>query len=106
MTLNIQYQKLKYIEGIKDRLRRFYSISDTKSDHRKMLSHEIDGYMEAGLLAEIIDKRELQSVIDEQHIAVFGISRQERRLEMNSILETAPDNWDIYDTPAIDRRQT
>jgi hypothetical protein len=71
-----------------------------------MLSHEIDGYMEAGLLAEIIDKRELQSVIDEQHIAVFGISRQERRLEMNSILETAPDNWDIYDTPAIDRRQT
>ena len=104
MTLNIQYQKLKYIEGIKDRLRRFYSISDTKSDHRKMLSHEIDGYMEAGLLAEIIDKRELQSVIDEQHIAVFGISRQERRLEMNSILETAPDNWDKYDTPAIDRR--
>ena len=71
-----------------------------------MLSHKIDGYMEAGLLAEIIDKRELQSVIDEQHIAVFGISRQERRLEMNSILETAPDNWDIYDTPAIDRRQT
>ena len=106
MTLNIQYQKLKYIDGIKDRLRRFYSISDTKSDHRKMLSHEIDGYMEAGLLAEIIDKRKLQSVIDEQHIAVFGISRQERRLEMNSILETAPDNWDIYDTPAIDRRQT
>ena len=106
MTLNIQYQKLKYIDGIKDRLRRLYSISDTKSDHRKMLSHEIDGYMEAGLLAEIIDKRELQSVIDEQHIAVFGISRQERRLEMNSILETAPDNWDIYDTPAIDRRQT
>ena len=106
MTLNIQYQKLKYIDGIKDRLRRFYSISDTKSDHRKMLSHEIDGYMEAGLLAEIIDKRELQSVIDEQHIAVFGISRQERRLEMKSNLETAPDNWDIYDTPAIDRRQT
>ena len=106
MTLNIQYQKLKYIEGIKDRLRRFYSISDTKSDHRKMLSHEIDGYMEAGLLAEIIDKQELQRVIDEQHIAVFGISRQERRLEMKSNLETAPDNWDIYDTPAIDRRQT
>lgn len=106
MTVNSHYHKLKYIDGIKDRLRRFYSISDTKSDHRKMLSHEIDGYMEAGLLAEIIDKRELQSVIDEQHIAVFGISRQERRLEMNSILETAPDNWDIYDTPAIDRRQT
>ena len=104
MTLNIQYQKLKYIDGIKDRLRRFYSISDTKSDHRKMLSHEIDGYMEAGLLAEIIDKQELQRVIDEQHIAVFGISRQERRLEMKSILETAPDNWDKYDTPAIDRR--
>ena len=106
MTVNSHYHKLKYIDGIKDRLRRFYSISDTKSDHRNMLSHEIDGYMEAGLLAEIIDKRELQSVIDEQHIAVFGISRQERRLEMNSILETAPDNWDIYDTPAIDRRQT
>ena len=106
MTVNSHYHKLKYIDGIKDRLRRFYSISDTKSDHRKMLSHEIDGYMEAGLLAEIIDKRELQSVIDEQHIAVFGISRQERRLEMKSNLETAPDNWDIYDTPAIDRRQT
>jgi hypothetical protein len=106
MTVNSHYHKLKYIDGIKDRLRRFYSISDTKSDHRKMLSHKIDGYMEAGLLAEIIDKRELQSVIDEQHIAVFGISRQERRLEMKSILETAPDNWDIYDTPAIDRRQT
>ena len=71
-----------------------------------MLSHDIDGYMEAGLLIEILDKRELQSIIDEQHIAVFGITRQERRLEMKSNLETAPDNWDIYDTPAIDRRQT
>jgi hypothetical protein len=104
MTLNSHYQKLKYIDGIKDRLRRFYSISDTKSDHRKMLSREIDGYMEAGLLTEILDKRELQSIIDEQHIAVFGITRQERRLETKSNLETAPDNWDIYDTPAIDRR--
>ena len=104
MTLNSHYQKLKYIDGMKDRLRRFYSISDTKSDHRKMLSHELDGYLEAGLLTEILDKRELQSIIDEQHIAVFGITRQERRLDTKSNLETAPDNWDKYATPAIDRR--
>jgi hypothetical protein len=104
MTFNSYYQKLKYIDGMKDRLRRFYSISDIKSDHRKMLSHDLDGYMEAGLLTEILDKRELQSIIDEQHIAVFGLTRQERRLETKSNLETAPDNWDKYDTPAIDRR--
>ena len=105
MTLNSHYQKIKYTDGIKHRLKEFYSIKDLKSAHRKVLGHEIDGYIEAGLLADIIDKQELQDIIDQQHIDVFGITRQERRKEMKSRSQAVPENWDIYDTPTINRRQ-
>ena len=104
MNLNNQYNKLKYIDGVKGRLKEFYSIKDVTSTYRKVLRYKIDGFIEAGLTASIVNKQELQDIIDEQHFGVFGISRQERRNQMKSRLETAPQDWDIYDTPAIDRR--
>jgi len=104
MTLHSQHQKLKYIDGIKDRLKEFYSIKDVTSAYRKALRYKIDGFIEAGLTADIINQQELQAMIDNQHIDIFGITRQERRKQMRSKFEMTPEDWDIYDTPAIDRR--
>jgi len=104
MNLSNQYNKLKYIDGVKGKFKEFYSIKDVTSTYRKVLRYKIDGFIEAGLTASIVNKQELQDIIDEQHFGVFGISRQERRTQMKSKLETAPQDWDIYDTPAIDRR--
>ena len=104
MHLNNLYKKLKYIDGVKDRLNEFYSIKDVTSPYRKVLRYKIDGFIEAGLTANIVNKQELQDIIDEQHFGVFGISRQERRKQMKSKLETAPQDWDIYDPPAINRK--
>jgi hypothetical protein len=104
MNLNKQYNKLKYMDGVKDRLNEFYSIKDVTSTYRKVLSYKIDGFIDAGLTANIVNKQELQDIIDGQHFEVFGITRQERRKQMKSKLETGPQNWDIYDTPAINRK--
>ena len=104
MSLNMQYNKLKYIDGVKDRLTEFYSIKDVTSTYRKVLSYKIDGFIDAGLTANIVNKQEVQDIIDGQHFEVFGITRQERRKQMKSKLETAPQDWDIYDPPAINRK--
>jgi hypothetical protein len=104
MSLNQQYQKLKYIDGFKDRLKMFYGIKDLKSSHRNKLNHEIDGFIEAGLLIRLITKQELQEIIDEQHMDIFGETRQERREKLRSKSEVAEINWDVYDSPAIQRR--
>jgi len=82
----------------------FYGIKDLKSSHRNKLNHEIDGFIEAGLLIRLITKQELQEIIDEQHMDIFGETRQERREKLRSKSEVAEINWDVYDSPAIQRR--
>jgi hypothetical protein len=67
--------------------------NDMKNNPSKSLSknERIEGYMEAGLIASLVNRNELKQVINNSHKAVFGVTFDERR-EVNADAENL---WDI-----------
>ena len=103
MTFDNQTQKLKYIDGIKGLLQIFYGTKDLNSPYRKKLESKVDGFIAAGILIDLVSKRELQKIIDEEHMAAFGMTRTERREKLKFQSKGAEVDWDIYDIPTIQR---
>ena len=103
MTFDNQTQKLKYIDGTKELLQLFYGTKDLSSPYRKKLESKVDGFIAAGILIDLISKQELQKIIDEEHMAAFGMTRTERREKLKFQSKGAEVDWDIYDIPTIQR---
>lgn len=94
-----------------------YDLGDfTSTDpNRESLSSKIEGFAAAGTIIEVVTPNEVQKVIDRAHFEAFGEEREVRRariLEERAAQagegsdETADrdTDWDVYDTPAVDRR--
>ena len=94
-----------------------YDLGDfTSTDpERESLSSKIEGFAAAGTIIEVVTPDEVQKVIDRAHFEAFGEEREARRariLEERAAQagegsdETADrdTDWDVYDTPAVDRR--
>jgi hypothetical protein len=56
------------------------------------------------MLIDIISKQDLQKVIDEEHMAAFGMTRSERREKLKFESKGPEVDWDIYDIPTIHRQ--
>ena len=103
-----------FLRELKTLTTELYSLGDfTSSDpDRALLEAKLDGFIQAGLLIEVVTRDEMQQVIDDCHFLVFGESRSDRRERLNSentalgrVEDENPESpdWDSYDTPAIDR---
>jgi len=122
--------KTNYADGIKYRLKEFYSIKDLKSANRKVLGHKrcitgggdlyihpkvtftmmlkykIEGFFEAGLLVDATNKEDIQLIVDEEHMAAFGMTIQQRRAEKRASKNLDTIDWSIYDEPLIGRKNS
>lgn len=103
-----------FLRELKTLTNELYSLGDfTSSDPgRALLEAKLDGFIQAGLLIEVVTRDEMQQVIDACHFSVFEESRSDRRERLtleNRALDSAgnedPDapDWNSYDSPAIDR---
>ena len=82
----------------------FYGTKDLNSSYRKHLDHKIQGYIEAGIISNLIKKEELQKIIDDEHYSIFKMTRKERREKLNLRTNTPEIDWSIFDTPAFQRK--
>ena len=81
----------------------FYGTKDLNSPCRKKLEFKVDGFIAAGILIDLISKRELQNIIDEEHMTAFGMIRTERREKLKFQSKGAEVAWDVCDIPKIQR---
>ena len=94
-----------------------YDLGDfTSTDpQRQSLSSKIEGFAAAGAVIEVVTPDEIQKVIDRAHFEAFGEEREARRArileERAAVASDGSDetgerdtDWDVYDTPAVDRR--
>ena len=82
-------------------------------DKRVNLSSKIEGFAAAGSIIDLVTKAEIQKVIDRAHLEKFGEERDARRTRI--LEERAKDkeevgpaddvDWEVYDSPARDRKQ-
>lgn len=103
-----------FLRELKTLTNELYSLGDFTSldPDRALLEAKLDGFIQAGLLIEVVTGDEMQQVIDDCHLKVFSETRSERRERIkraaNSFSdgtddESAVPNWDAYDSPSFDR---
>ena len=108
--------KADYLRQLRKYVSELYEFGDFTCVHpeRLALSSKLEGYAVAGTTIEIVSQKEVQDVIDGEHLKKFGEGREERRLRIleekkqvadQMLLDDAPSDWEIYDSPAKDRKK-
>ena len=106
--------KADFLRRLRELARELYELGDfTCEDEKRVnLSSRIEGFAEAGSVIELVTRTEIQMVIDKAHLEVFGEERDARRTRIlkeravKGSSENTPNdvNWDVYDSPAKDRK--
>ena len=105
MSLDKHYNKIKFSDGLRALLSEYYGHSEREPSEITALKYKIDGYIEAGLTLNAISKGELQDLIDQKHMAVFGMTRKQRRIEKKLGKKEELRDWSAFDRPAIERNR-
>ena len=105
MSLNEQYKNIKFKQAVRELVREYYQVEDDESEHAKKLNYKIDGFFEAGLLVDAATKEDIQIIVDEEHMAAFGMTRLQRRAEKRAHKNLDTIDWSIYDEPSIARKK-
>ena len=105
MSLNDQYKSIKFKLSVRELVREYYGAEDDESEHTKKLKYKIEGFFEAGLLVDAATKEDIQLIVDEEHMAAFGMTRLQRRAEKRANKNLDTIDWSIYDEPSIARRK-
>ena len=114
--------KADFLRQLVKHTKALYELGDFTSEdpNRAELSAKLEGFIEAGTLIEVATHDEIQAVIDKAHLAAFGEAREARRTRIleeraqhakdaSTSSDTKADDaeaevdWEIYDSPAIDR---
>lgn len=112
---SIHLAKADFLRELAKYAKELYEFGDfTCTDEKRVnLSSKIEGFAAAGSIIDLVSRAEVQKVIDRAHLEEFGEEREARR---NRILEErakgkvedspADDvDWEVYDSPARDRKQ-
>jgi len=105
MSLDKHYNKIKFSDGLRALLSEYYGYAEEESAQITALKHKIGGYIEAGLTLNALSKGELQDFIDREHLAVFGMTRKQRRIEKKLGKKEKVKDWSAFDRPAIERNR-
>ena len=78
---SVHLAKADFLRQLKKMTLELYQLGDFTSANpdRALLSKKVEGFIEAGLLIEVVTRDEAQKEIDLCHINVFGEPRLERR---------------------------
>ena len=105
MSLNDQYKSIKFKQSVRELVREYYGAEDDDSEHTKKLKYKIEGFFEAGLLVDAATKEDIQLIVDEEHMAAFGMTRLQRRVQKSANENLKTMGWAIYDQPAIESKK-
>ena len=98
-----QLRKDLFFDALRKRVRHLYIYGESHPLERELIAAKLDGFLEAALMLRICSKDEAQRLIDEEHLAIFEMSRGERAtLRRQQGLTNVPD-WTPYETPSAER---
>ena len=68
------------------------------------LKHRVQGFINAGEYLTVISRAEAIALMDETHIAVFGMTHEQRKIRKAEIKSVRNDqDTSIFDIPAVER---
>ena len=105
MSLNDQYKSIKFRQSVRELVREYYGAENDESEHTKKLKYKVEGFFEAGLLVDAATKEDIQLIVDEEHMAAFGMTILERRAQKSANKNLDTIDWSIYEEPSIARKK-
>ena len=85
MTLDSRYQKIAYLEQLRDLLSTLYGVKDERSNEYRAHKHRLDGFIHAGLHIKLATHEELQEVVESEHIQAFGMGVNSEGLILDAL---------------------
>ena len=95
-----------YLTRLSELLQEIYS-NRRSSNMKASNAHErLSGFIEAALISRVLSNRDIQEVVDQEHVGAYGLSVQERGGIQQQILAACEDHdWSSFDAPAVSRRK-
>ena len=94
----------KYYQTLKSLIAKHYERVKSCGEINKENTKYLDGYICAAIDLNIATSAELQGVIDEVHLEIFGMSRHERQRE-DALSNSGNSPWTIFEKPAWQRKK-
>src|SRR5690554_4882176 len=99
MEINLREQ---FLAETAKQLEHIYSELNLRKKLDMKMKHRTEGYMYAGQQLGLVNKKELESLMEKVHFEVFGMSIAQRRLQKLKG-EAQEVDWSYYDTPITQR---
>ena len=99
----------RYLAKLATKLKTFYNAQQQEQDASVTLTatqtakNQLDGFMEASLISQLMNKADLRKTVDEAHFDVFKMSLNERSKQLSEETDAELD-WSLYDEPTIFRK--
>ena len=108
----VDQRRRRYLVKLAANLKVFYAaqlqeqeastkVTATKTSEKA--KDQLDGFMEAGLISQLVNKADLQKTMEDAHFDVFKMTRDARSKQRSEEPDDAPD-WSTYDAPTIFRK--
>ena len=101
--LSESLKKELYLESLRKRVRHLYTYGESHPSEIPLITAKLDGFLEAAGLLQIVNKSDLQKLIDDEHAAIFEVSRKERSRQKQEEGSLGEADWSAYDAPALER---
>lgn len=96
-------KKIEFIKRITQKLNEFYTLDDIASVKRSALGDEINGFLEAGILLNVISKEEFLSIADQEHMSIHGKSLRQSEVDRKTQAAKKEIDWDKFEKPTYIR---
>ena len=90
---------------LKQLVRNCYKTTGSGTDKEHEFRGRANGFIEALILTTRLTTKQIDEIIEEEHLEFFGVTREKRsQAAGNSDSTLVEKNWDRYDQPAYTRR--
>ena len=103
MRDRLDYKKEAFVKEACARLKKIYSYGAAKVTKKEDLRNELHGFFQAGILLQVISNKEVDDLIDKEHMTAFGKTKKQRNIDEKIEINTETD-WDKYDEPSYQRK--
>ena len=91
---------------LREMLASHYRLSGTGTDLEHETNGIVKGFCEALVFGRILKPDQINEIIHDEHLKIFGMTKEARMLSENSMPGPWTDrNWDRFDKPTIERRE-
>ena len=93
-----------YLTRLSELLQEIYSNRRSSNTKASNAHERLSGFIEAALISRVLSNRDIQEVVDQEHVGAYGLSVQERGRIQQQILAACEDHdWSPFEEPTFRR---